>query len=58
MNSDSEKVRKEKSSLELAKKIREEIPNIVLPSRGMFEEEDKIDIKGKDYIIHDNAKED
>ena len=37
-------------SQELINKIKKELPNIVLPAMGIFEEIKKIDIDGKDFL--------
>ena len=42
---------------ELVKGLREELPNIILPSMGMLDEVGLVDIDGKDYIINDSDKE-
>lgn len=36
---------------ELILEIKKELPNIVLPSMGMLEENKSIDIDGKDFVI-------
>lgn len=38
---------------ELVLKLKEELPNIILPSMGMLEDIDSIDIDGKDFVIGD-----
>lgn len=40
----------EKSYIELLKEVQKENPNLILPSMGMLEDQDKVDINGKDYI--------
>lgn len=40
----------EKSYIELLKEIQKENPNLILPSMGMLEDQNKVDINGKDYI--------
>ena len=50
-------VEMQKEYEELVKAVRQELPNIVLPSMGMLDEEARVDINGKEYIISDNDKE-
>ena len=40
----------EKSYIELLKEVQKENPNLILPSLGMIEDQNKVDINGKDYI--------
>lgn len=56
---DKEKKGKEvqKEYEELVKRLREELPNIILPSIGMLDDTLLVDIDGKDYIINDSVKE-
>lgn len=56
---DKEKKGKEvqKEYEELVKRLREELPNIILPSMGMLDDTLLVDIDGKDYIINDSVKE-
>lgn len=39
-------------------KLQAELPNLVLPTMGIVDREDKIDIDGKEYIKHKVVKED
>lgn len=43
--------------MEIVTKIKHEFPDIVLPSMGMTNNEEVIDINGKDYIISIEVKE-
>ena len=54
-NKRNEEVKKEYE--ELVKKLREELPNIILPSMGMLDDVERVEIDGKDYIIKDDIKE-
>ncbi|MBQ8681329.1 MAG: hypothetical protein IJ509_00235 [Bacilli bacterium] len=38
---------------ELVKELKQELPNIVLPSMGMLDDVEVVDINGKDYIMSD-----
>ena len=38
---------------ELVMEIKKELPNLVLPSMGMFDEVNSIDINGKNFVIGD-----
>mgnify|MGYP003313130906 CR=1 FL=1 len=40
---------------ELVEEIKKELPNIVLPSMGMFDEVDKIVINGKDFVVNEEV---
>lgn len=42
---------------ELVRDLREELPNIILPSMGMLDDVGRVDIDGKDYIINESVKE-
>lgn len=42
---------------ELVLELKKDLPNILLPSMGMFDDQDNIRIDGKDFVISDNAKE-
>lgn len=41
----------------IVSKIKNKFPDIVLPSMGMINNEEVIDIKGEDYIISTEVKE-
>ena len=41
----------------LVSELKEELPNIVLPSMGMLDDSIVIDIDGKNFIINDDFKE-
>lgn len=41
----------EKEYEELVREIKKELPNLILPSMGMFEEISGVDINGKDFLI-------
>lgn len=41
----------------LVLELKRELPGIILPSMGMLDDVDRIDIDGKDYIISDSDKE-
>lgn len=43
---------------ELVAEIRKELPNIVFPSMGKFDEVGSIDINGKDFIVVNQTVED
>lgn len=43
--------------INLLKEVREELPNIVLPSMGMLDDVGQVNLNGKDYIISDDVKE-
>lgn len=47
---DKEKDNVEKNYIELLEEAQKKLPNIILPSMGMLENEDHIDINGNDYI--------
>lgn len=51
----NEEVQKEYE--ELVKNLREELPNIILPSMGMLDDVGRIEIDGKKFIITDSVKE-
>lgn len=57
VNDNKERLEENGKYIELLKIIRGELPNIVLPSMGMLDETDKIEIDGKNYIISDYTKE-
>ena len=40
-----------KTYIEIIKEATKEIPNITLPSMGIIDNEKKIDIEAKDYLI-------
>lgn len=40
------------------KKIQESMPNIILPSRGLIDNNSRVEINGADYIKSDEVKED
>lgn len=54
---DKEMVDEEKSYLDYVKEIQKELPNIILPSMGMLDNEERIDINGMDYIKNEEFKE-
>lgn len=43
--------------IELLNKIRKELPNLVLPSMGMIDDIEQININAKDYIINNGIEE-
>lgn len=47
----------EKGYFDCVKEIQKEMPNIILPSMGMLDNEEKIDINGADYIKSEEFKE-
>ena len=57
MSNDLNNMNNEKIVEELVKKIKDKLPNIVLPSMGMFDDSEFIDIDGKKFILKDNDKE-
>lgn len=46
-----------KEYLDLINEIKKELPNIILPSMGMFDEISKLDIDGKEFLISNDNKE-
>ena len=50
-------VEMQKEYEELVRGLKEELPNIILPSMGMLDEVERVDIDGKNYIINDSVKE-
>lgn len=44
----------EKNILELLEEVQRKVPDIVLPSMGIIDNEVKIDIHGSDYIKKEN----
>ena len=44
----------EKNILELLEEVQRKVPDIVLPSTGIIDNEVKIDIHGSDYIKKEN----
>ena len=46
-----------KECVELVNEIKKELPNIVLPAMGMFDEISKIAIDGKDFLIRNENEE-
>ncbi len=53
---DSNKNKEEemKSYIDILNDALKELPNIVLPSMGMIDNEEKVDIDGMDYFIKDS----
>ena len=45
---------KEKSYIEILEDAQKKIPNVVLPSMGILNNEIKVDVNGKDYVKKDN----
>ena len=43
-----------KSYIDILNDALKELPNIVLPSMGMIDNEEKVDIDGMDYFIKDS----
>ena len=43
-----------KSYIDILNDALKELPNIVLPSMGMIDNEEKVDIEGMDYFIKDS----
>lgn len=41
----------EKKYEELVKELKKELPNIVLPSMGMLDDSECVDINGKEFVI-------
>lgn len=48
---------KENNYIDKLKKIQESMPNIILPSRGLINNNCKVNINGSDYIRSDEVKE-
>ena len=48
---------KNKEYIELINEIKKELPNIVLPSMGIFEEIKQLDIDSKDFLINGENEE-
>ena len=46
-----------KEYLDLINDIKKELPNIILPSMGMFDEVSRLDIDGKEFLISNDIKE-
>ena len=46
-----------KECIELVNEIKKEMPNIILPSLGMYDEVNKLDINGKDFLKNNDIKE-
>ncbi|MCI6266545.1 MAG: hypothetical protein MR598_06865 [Erysipelotrichaceae bacterium] len=40
----------DKSYIEMLKEIQKENPNLILPSMGMIDNENRVEVNGKDYI--------
>ena len=57
MSNDLKKMNSNRTSEDLVREIKEKLPNIVLPSMGMFDDSELIDIDGKKFILKDNDKE-
>lgn len=51
---DSQKEEKEKNYMELLEETQKKMPNIILPSMGMIDNEIHVEINGKDYIKKSN----
>lgn len=49
---------KNKEYIELINEIKKELPNIVLPSMGIFEEIKQLNIDSKDFLINGENEED
>ena len=41
----------EKKYEELVKELKKDLPNIVLPSMGIFDDSEYLNINGKDFVI-------
>lgn len=54
---DNEMEKEEKSYFDYMKEIQKEMPNIILPSMGMLDNEKGIEINGMDYIKNSDLKE-
>lgn len=48
---------KNKEYIELINEIKKELPNIVLPSMGIFEEIKQLNIDSKDFLINGENEE-
>ena len=48
---------KNKEYIELINQIKKELPNIVLPSMGIFEEIKQLNIDSKDFLINRENEE-
>lgn len=48
---------KNKEYIELINQIKKELPNIVLPSMGIFEEIKQLNIDSKDFLINGENEE-
>ena len=57
MSNDLNNMNSNRTSEDLVREIKEKLPNIVLPSMGMFDDSELIDIDGKKFILKDNDKE-
>lgn len=57
MSNDLKNMNSNRTSEDLVREIKEKLPNIVLPSMGMFDDSELIDIDGKKFILKDNDKE-
>ena len=57
MSNDLKNMNSNRTSEDLVREIKEKLPNIVLPSMGMFDDSELFDIDGKKFILKDNDKE-
>ena len=48
---DKNKDKEIKTYIEILKEANKEMPNIVLPSMGIVDNEKKVDVNAKDYLI-------
>lgn len=48
---------KEETLIKKIEKVQKELPNIILPSMGIINNEKKVEINGKDYIKHKDVEE-
>ena len=52
MDNQKNKEEEIKSYIDILKEASEELPNLVLPSMGIIDNEEKVDIDVKDYFIN------
>ena len=54
MDNDKNKEEEDKSYIDIINNAKKEMPNIVLPSMGIVDEEEKVDIDIENYFIKDD----
>ncbi len=54
MDSNKNKEEEVKSYIDILNLAKKELPNIVLPSMGIIDDEDKVDIDVENYFIKDD----